>query len=97
MIIDIILDRRDDEATYKPLEDLRRMFIYALHFEFCDLAKALDSGTEADVKRELCRYIEREGYDPLLKEYINSVEWIESYDKAMQVMRQYCSDCLESQ
>ena len=40
------------------------------------ITAAMDYGEEADVKRELCRYIDEAEYNPAIKEYINSVDWL---------------------
>lgn len=40
------------------------------------IADAMDGGTEEDVKRELCRYIDAEDYNPEIKDYVNSVDWL---------------------
>ena len=40
------------------------------------IVNALDSGVEANVKKELHRYISNGGYDIKLVEYINSVNWL---------------------
>lgn len=45
-----------------------------------EIARALDGGTEADVKRELCAYIDRNGYNSKIKNYINSVPWLEGVE-----------------
>ena len=94
MIIDIILERKDhDDAIYGGLEDARTLYTNAMLFGFLDLARALDSGTEEDVKRELCRYIDTQGYDPSLKEYINSVMWVEGYDYGLkEFIQNYSQD-----
>lgn len=42
-----------------------------------EIARALDGGTEADVKRTLCEYIDRNEYNPEIKDYINAVEWLD--------------------
>ena len=40
------------------------------------ITAAMDYGGEEDVKRELCAYIDKQEYNPEIKEYINSVNWI---------------------
>lgn len=40
------------------------------------ISRALDGGTEEDVKRELCLYIDDNGYNPAIKDYINSIQWL---------------------
>ncbi len=41
------------------------------------ITAAMDYGTEEDVKRALCDYIDKNEYNPEIKEYINSVNWLE--------------------
>ena len=40
------------------------------------ITAAMDYGNEADVKAALCRYIDEQGYNPDIKVYINSVNWL---------------------
>ena len=80
MIIDEILDRRDEEESGEKVEwteaRLRYMYDEAMVFHFDYLSRAIDGGKEADIKRALCRYIDENGYRPEIKEYVNSVEWL---------------------
>ena len=79
MVIDYILDRRDGKK-YKALDFYR----YAMQESSCldgmfdGLTKAMDYGTEEDVRRELNAYIKNEGYNPEICEYIDSVKWLEN-------------------
>lgn len=41
-----------------------------------DILRAMDEGTEEDVKRELCKYIKDNEYNEELCEYINGVNWL---------------------
>ncbi len=85
MIIDVILDRREGtpycesaEARSEPgLWCLRDLYEYAQFFGFAELERAIDCGSDADVKRELCRYIDDNGYNPEIKDFVNSVKWAE--------------------
>ena len=76
MIIDEILDRKDG-AGYDPKEfyDYVSHSLGTLNAE--DIASALDSGTEADVKKALCEYVKLGEYNPAICDYINSVNWLE--------------------
>ena len=80
MIIDEILDRRDeDESGVKAEwteESLRYVYDEAMEFHFDYLSRAIDGGTEADIRQALCRYIDENGYSPEIKEYVNSVRWL---------------------
>jgi hypothetical protein len=40
------------------------------------ITAAMDGGTEEDVKRELCKYIINNEYDPDLCNYINERTWL---------------------
>lgn len=77
MIIDIILDRKCGEK-YSPREFYRSIMEYGEMWPGIawPIARAMDGGTEKDVKRELCEYIDNNGYNPEIKEYINSVNWL---------------------
>ena len=79
MIIDLILDRKmSSEDDYDP-----NMFYLGI-MEYTDIfpdlsnpiSRAMDEGEEEDVKRELCNYIEKCGYNTEIKDYINSVSWL---------------------
>ena len=77
MIIDRILDRYDGEpdgAVYSPEDFYRDMVLYGEIGE--DIARAMDFGTEEDVRRELCEYITANEYNPEICEYINSRRWL---------------------
>lgn len=77
MIIDLILDRKDGYDYYPP-EFYNELQAYGniFHEIAWDIARAMDDGTEEDVKRELCRYVLEQGYNPKICEYINSVNWL---------------------
>ena len=80
MIIDMILDRKGFEEEdgimdyYNPREFYHDMMEYG--GSGLDIARAMDYGTEDDVRKELCKYIDNNNYNPQIKDYINSVEWI---------------------
>ena len=82
MIIDLILDRKDDDTVFteygnKPYTAKRfyRQLVEYGEIGF-DIQRAFDGGTEQDIKRELCRYIDEQKYNPEIKNYINSVTWL---------------------
>ena len=83
MIIDLILDRRDNEQsiggdTYDAHAFYREVMEYESIFDMTrDISEALDYGTENDVRKALCSYIDREQYNPSIKDYINSKNWTE--------------------
>ena len=82
MIIDIILDRYDDERdglphAYDPREFYWEVMKWSDLNPHADLiTSAMDGGTEDDVRRELCAYIDAEDYNPSIKFWINGRTWI---------------------
>ena len=82
MIIDLILDRKDNDMVFteygnKPYtaEGFYRQLVDYGEIGF-GIQRAFDGGTEQDIKRELCRYIDEQEYNPEIKNYINSVTWL---------------------
>ena len=77
MLVDLILDRRDG-ISYSPSVFEEEVKEYCETFPSCiPVYDALISGSEDDVKDELCRYIDDEWYgNRLIKDYINSVNWL---------------------
>lgn len=77
MIIDLILDRQDGEE-YNAREFFARINEYnEIWPEICrPILDAMYYHTDNDVRRELCNYIDNNGYNPKIKDYINSVNWI---------------------
>ena len=75
MIIDVILDRQEGAIDYAPETHLRAIYDYATDAGMTDIATAVDSGKEADVKAALMRYITACGYPSALLDYIASVRW----------------------
>lgn len=73
MIIDLILDRKDG-VPYSPEQFYRDVFDYG---EIgWDITRALDAGTENQVKQALCQYIDNQGYSEHIKSFVNSVNWL---------------------
>lgn len=83
MIIDLILDRKDNEEftgydAYDPYSFYREVMSYESIFEMDrDISSALDYGTEDDVRKALCKYIDDNQYNPDIKNYVNSKTWLE--------------------
>lgn len=77
MIIDFILDTRDDPRSY----DAKEFYDYVMDDfeEFRYIASALDSGSNADVQKALCTYIDSQGYNPEIKSFVNSFDWLGEY------------------
>lgn len=83
MIIDLILDRKynteiDGIDTYNAHNFYVECMEYNRIFKgIADgITKAMDYGTETEVKNELCKYIINNGYNEKICDYINSVNWI---------------------
>lgn len=76
MVVDCILDRKDG-SPYNPREFYQDMLAY----EADDISRAMDEGTEEDVKKALCDYIKFNDYNPAICDYINSVNWLTSSNK----------------
>ena len=79
MIIDRILDRKDDfeefgNDDYKPHDFYFDVFGYGRVGD--DITRAMDFGTEEDVKKALCDYVISNEYNPDICNYINSVNWL---------------------
>ena len=84
MIIDLILDRQDDNTVWS--DSLGQPVPYNAHTFYLnvmdygeigyDITRAFDEGTEQDIKKALCDYIDNGNYSEDIKEYINSVEWL---------------------
>ena len=74
MIIDLILDRKDGDP-YSP----RQFYFDCLRYGEIGhgITRAMDGGTEQDVKAELCAYIHENEYNPAICEYVKSVDWLE--------------------
>jgi hypothetical protein len=81
MIIDKICDAMDGD--YNP----RDFYNYVNENEALSndisiggrwpISTAMDSGTNADVKRELCNYIDANLYNADIKKFINKFTWVE--------------------
>lgn len=77
MLVDFILDRRDG-IEYDP----RELYDYCNEMgaifgdSYWNVARALDGGTNEDIRLELCAYILGGGYNPQICDYINSVDWL---------------------
>ena len=83
MIIDLILDRKDDiEGGYDDTYNAHDFYIDCMEYSgiFDGIAdgitRAMDEGTEEDIKNELCSYILKCGYNPQICDFVNSVKWL---------------------
>lgn len=74
MIIDLILDRKGGEQ-YRPSTFYFEVLAYReIWPELSDpITRAMDDGTEDDVKNALCDYVRKCGYNVAICDYINAV------------------------
>jgi len=79
MLIDAILDRRADREdgifNYDP-KKLYNYLIDSIHPSYHDVARAMDKGSNMEVQAEMCAYIDLEEYNPNIKCFVNSVDWL---------------------
>lgn len=83
MIIDSILDRKDN-AEYKGIDkyNAKQFYSECMHYNTIfegvadNITKAMDYGTEEDVKKALCDYVIGNGYNIAICDFINSVNWL---------------------
>lgn len=80
MIIDLILDRKDG-VRYNAREFYNDVMEYGEIWP--DLAnpitRAMDEGEEQDIKNALCDYIKKAGYSLNICNYINNVNWLQTF------------------
>lgn len=89
MIIDIILDRREGAISYDAATHLKAIYDYATFFHMDNLAAAVDSGNEADVKAALMDYVISGGCNPDIHHhnffdlclFIKTVRWTEETEE----------------
>ena len=78
MLIDAILDRKYERENgifrYEPKELYNYINGWAGNI-YDSVVHAMDEGTEADVKKALCDYIDTE-YPEHIKDFVNSVDWL---------------------
>lgn len=78
MVIDLILDRKEG-AAYSPKDFYGDCMQYSSTFNgIADaITRAMDEGTEEDVKKAICDYIRANGYNEKICDFVNSVQWLE--------------------
>lgn len=89
MIIDIILDRREGAINYVPATHLKAIYDYATDAGMTELATAVDSGNEDDVKAALMDYVISGGCNPDIHHhnfldlclFIKAVRWTEETEE----------------
>lgn len=78
MLIDAILDRKYERENGIFRYDPRELYNYINGWAgniYDSVAHAMDEGTEEDVKKALCDYIDTE-YPAQIKDFVNSVDWL---------------------
>ena len=76
MIIDLILDRKNGHE-YNAREFYYEVLEYESTFNLNrEISRAMDGGTEQDVKKALCDYVISQRYNTEICAYINSVNWL---------------------
>ena len=79
MIIDLILDRRDNEKYYgddfyKADDFYREVMCYGEIGH--NITASMDYGSNKDVQNSLCEYINNNEYNPNICDYIKAKQWI---------------------
>lgn len=83
MIVDLILDRKDNEEAfgrdlYATSDFVRGVSAYENALDMGDaISRAIRKGDEIETKQALCRYIDDMDYNPKIKDYINSKKWVD--------------------
>lgn len=78
MLIDAILDRKYERENGIFRYDPRELYNYINGWAgniYNFVVDAMDKGTEEDVKKALCDYIDTE-YPAHIKDFVNSVDWL---------------------
>lgn len=79
MLIDAILDRKADRENgifnYNPKELYNYLMWWTLP-SYQSVSRAMDEGTNKDVQAAMCAYIDLEEYNPDIKDFVNSVDWL---------------------
>ena len=93
MIVDLILDRYEGDIPVnrgaKKLGEYSARAFYDAVREYGpigdDITRAMDGGTENDVKAALCEYIVNNEYNPAICGYIHSVNWLTNTMAAVRI------------
>ena len=82
MIIDLILDRKYDIENGVDEYDAHKFYTECVWYDsiFWGVAdgiiRAMDCGTEDDVKKELCEYIVNNSYNSEICDFVKTVNWL---------------------
>lgn len=77
MIIDKILDAKDGRYNSQWGDGAEYIYKEASEFKFYYIVDAFDNGTNADCQKALCRYIDEQGYNPEIKDFVNAFRWVD--------------------
>lgn len=95
MIIDGILDRYDElEETGVDHYSAHDFYYYVYGYRDCmpdlsdPITMAMDYGGEDDIRRELCLYVIKCNYNPLICNFIKAVTWLDP-------VKEYKHICIE--
>lgn len=91
MVIDYILDRKDGYGY-----DVKEFYDVCMAYEEFDIARALDGGTEKDVKKALCDYVIDNDYPKSICKYINSENWLEGFEESKKSARKSITESKSS-
>lgn len=95
MIIDLILDRKNG-IEYNAEEFYRDVLEYENIFELShDITLSMDYGNNKEVQNALCKYIDDQNYNPDLKQYICSVDWITDNSEHDYTNTEHCKKCFK--
>lgn len=78
MIIDAILDRKCgvQYSAYKFYDYVRSFESMKIGVDNFDITYSMDFLENIDVQNALCKYIDDNDYNPAIKDYVMSVDWI---------------------
>lgn len=78
MIIDSILDRKDGRhyCAHDFYIEVRRYERLGVGTHGDDISIAMDYGDNRDVQHVLCQYIQRNGYQTDIEDYVKSQIWV---------------------
>ena len=83
MIIDMVLDRKDYYEQGHDVYNAGRFYNYCMMESSVfngigdKITSAMDYGENDDVQRAICDYINEQGYNPKICEFVREVNWLE--------------------
>lgn len=89
MIIDCIIDRYENEKRGDFEYNARQFYFDLMGYGRTgdNITRAMDGGTEDDTRRALCDYIDGNGYNPKIKDFINARKWSENQREKMPLVK----------